>query len=102
MTGTLTGGKKAARKCIEKFGKDYYKNIGRIGGSNSCRGGFASEKVGKDGLTGTQRAKIAGAIGGRNGRRGPAKHPKDLSDLIEKHPSRSNNLLKDYIETPEV
>ena len=102
MAGTQKGAKKTARTCMDKFGKDYYKNIGRIGGSHSHKGGFASEKVGKDGLTGSQRAKIAGALGGRKGRRGPAKFPKDLSDLIEKHPSRLNNLLKDYIETPEV
>lgn len=102
MAGTLKGGKKAAQKCMNKFGKDYYKDIGRIGGSHSRKGGFASEKIGKDGLTGSQRAKIAGALGGRKGRRAPAKFPKDLSDLIEKHPSRLNNLLKDYIETPEV
>ena len=32
-------------------------------------GGFASEKVGKDGLTGKQRAEIAGAKGGRKSKR---------------------------------
>ena len=32
-------------------------------------GGFASELVGKDGLTGRDRAKKCGAIGGRKSRR---------------------------------
>lgn len=36
-------------------------------------GGFASEKPGKDGLTGPERAKIAGTKGGKRSKRGPAK-----------------------------
>ena len=38
--------------------------IGAMGGKVSRKGGFASAKVGKDGLTGAQRAKRAGAVGG--------------------------------------
>lgn len=36
-------------------------------------GGFASDKVGKDGLTGRQRASLVGAIGGFRSRRRPSK-----------------------------
>lgn len=36
-------------------------------------GGFASDVVGEDGLTGRQRAAIAGSIGGMKSKRGPAK-----------------------------
>lgn len=36
-------------------------------------GGFASETLGKDGLTGPERAKIAGTKGGKRSKRGPAK-----------------------------
>lgn len=72
MAGTRAGGKKAAQTNIEKYGKDFYRNIGRRGGSNGHTGGFSSETRGKDGLTGFERAKIAGAIGGRKSRRGPS------------------------------
>ena len=34
-------------------------------------GGFASKKIGRDGLTGAERAKQAGAVGGAISRRKP-------------------------------
>lgn len=68
--GTTEGGAKAAKAIREKYGEDYYKKIGAVGGSRSSNGGFASDKVGKDGLTGKQRAKIMGAKGGSISRRG--------------------------------
>lgn len=74
MAGTKNGGRRAAATNKEKYGKDFYAEIGRKGGRNGHSGGFASDVVGKDGLTGAQRAKIAGAIGGRKSKRGPAKH----------------------------
>jgi hypothetical protein len=45
------------------------KRIGAMGGSRSRNGGFASKKVGRDGLTGRERAREYGAIGGRISRR---------------------------------
>lgn len=74
MAGTKNGGRRAAATNKERHGKDFYARIGARGGKNGHTGGFASDVVGKDGLTGTQRAKIAGAIGGRKSKRGPAKH----------------------------
>lgn len=73
MSGTKAGGAKAARTNYERHGKQFYVRIGRMGGQNGNTGGFASEKVGKDGLTGSERAKLAGAKGGTISRRGPAK-----------------------------
>ena len=73
MSGTKAGGIKARATNIKKYGKDFYRNIGRKGGSRSSTGGFASKKVGADGLTGRQRAKLVGAIGGHISRRRPAK-----------------------------
>ena len=72
MSGTVSGGKKAAQKNITRHGKNFYKEIGSKGGKNSKRGGFASEKIGKDGLTGLERAKLAGRKGGTISKRGPA------------------------------
>lgn len=73
MTGTKAGGLKAKATNLKIHGEDFYKRIGAIGGRNGCSGGFASDVVGKDGLTGPERARIAGCKGGRISRRGPAK-----------------------------
>lgn len=68
MAGTKAGGKKAAAKNLAKD-PNFYANIGRKGGKNGRTGGFASSVVGADGLTGQQRARLAGAKGGRISRR---------------------------------
>jgi hypothetical protein len=63
MAGTKIGGIKAAETNKKRYGEDFYRKIGAEGGKKSRGGGFASEKVGKDGLTGRERAKVAGAKG---------------------------------------
>lgn len=64
MSGTLDGGKKAAKTNVERYGKDFYKRIGSKGGRNGYgpdyRGGFASNP---------ELARIAGRKGGRISRR---------------------------------
>ncbi len=72
MSGTKLGGQKARKTTYKKFGKDFYKRAGKMA-SHPGTGGFASEKVGKDGLTGRERAKKCGAIGGRISKRGESK-----------------------------
>lgn len=83
---------KAKKANLEKYGPDFYKRIGARGGANGkgpgYKGGFASNEVGEDGLTGRQRAKLAGAVGGKRSRRGPAK------DDIEK----AEEVLKAEVE----
>jgi general stress protein YciG len=64
MAGTLEGGRKAAATNKAKYGKDFYRNLGRIGGHNGHSGGFASNP---------ELAKLAGAKGGKISRRGKAK-----------------------------
>jgi len=64
MANTPQGIKKAKQTILEKYGKDYYANIGRKGGMNSKGTGFAYTGVGSDGLTGYQRAAKFGSIGG--------------------------------------
>jgi outer membrane lipoprotein SlyB len=68
MAGTIEGGRKAREKNLASD-PDFYKRIGQIGGSRGTTGGYASEVVGDDGLTGRQRARVSGAIGGRVSRR---------------------------------
>lgn len=62
MPGTVEGGKKAAATTKKRHGKDFYSRIGKLSGTKI--GGFASKKIGKDGLTGRQRARIVGRAGG--------------------------------------
>ena len=69
MAGTKDGGKAAASTNKTKYGPDFYARIGAMGGKKGRTGGFASDKVGDDGLTGRQRAALAGARGGRISRR---------------------------------
>lgn len=76
MAGTKAGGAKTAKTNMRKYGPNFYARIGARGGLVSSTGGFASEKKGEDGLTGPERARIAGAKGGKISRRGPAINPK--------------------------
>jgi len=69
MAGTKAGGQAAAATNRSKYGSDFYAKIGAQGGKKGRTGGFGSDKVGEDGLTGKQRAALAGARGGRISRR---------------------------------
>ena len=55
---------KARNTTYEKYGKDFFRNIGAKGGSVNCKKGFAANPA---------LASIAGKKGGRISRRGPAK-----------------------------
>lgn len=75
MPGTKAGGLKAAKTNKLKQGEDFYKRIGAIGGRNTCGGmkGFALD---------IERAKRAGAKGGKISRRGKAKnHENEQEDI---------------------
>lgn len=76
MSGTKAGGLKTAATIRKRYGKNFYKVIGREGGKISTTGGFASMRVGADGLTGRQRASVVGVKGGRISRRGRDKRPR--------------------------
>lgn len=64
MSGTKAGGLKAARTNKLLYGDDFYRMMGRKGGKATGMKGFALNP---------ERAKIAGAKGGRISKRGPAK-----------------------------
>lgn len=44
MSGTKAGGSKTAQKLIEKYGKDYFKNMGRKGGKVCVPKGFSMNR----------------------------------------------------------
>lgn len=66
MAGTAAGGIKARERNLAN-NPNHYREIGAKGGHKSRTGGFASKKIGADGLTGRQRASVVGVIGGRIG-----------------------------------
>lgn len=61
MAGSKAGGVKASKTNRERYGEDWYRRIGSIGGQNGHTGGFAASK---------DRAKAAGSKGGKTSRRG--------------------------------
>jgi general stress protein YciG len=61
VSGSKIGGKAARDTNYKRYGLDFYREIGAIGGKNGRTGGFY---VNRD------LASIAGAIGGRISRRG--------------------------------
>ena len=63
MAGTREGGLKAAATNKLRHGHDFYARIGRRGGKRGHTGGFAANPA---------LASIAGRIGGRRSKRGPA------------------------------
>ena len=65
MAGTAKGGKKAARTNMEKYGHEFYAEIGRKGGRNGHTGGFASMTP--------EQVRECGRKGGKISKRGPAK-----------------------------
>lgn len=60
MAGTREGGKAAAKRNIEKYGPNFYAEIGRKGGKNGRTGGFFANR---------DLAREAGRKGGRISRR---------------------------------
>lgn len=81
MSGTKSGGRKAAKTNIRLHGKDFYKRIGQIGGRNGHTGGFAANP---------ELARIAGRKGGKKSRRGPAKDDIDkIEEELEKEHGRN-------------
>jgi hypothetical protein len=63
MAGTRAGALKCAATNKKKYGPDFYKKIGAMGGKNGNTGGFAAGDAGRE------RARIYGAVGGRISRR---------------------------------
>lgn len=61
MAGTVEGGKAAAATNKQRYGKNFYRKIGRKGGKISRGGGFASSH---------ELAVEAGRKGGKASRRG--------------------------------
>lgn len=87
MAGSKAGGKKASETNKQRYGEDFYRQIGALGGSKSNNGGFGSDVIGADGLTGKERARIAGHKGGKVSKRGRKEYvvqAKSHAEYLEK------------------
>lgn len=82
MAGTIQGGLNAAATNKLRYGEDFYARIGKSGGALGKTGGFAYQGIGADGLTGKERARVAGKLGGERSRRNKIKPLEELK--IEK------------------
>lgn len=60
MAGTKCGGIKTKQTILERYGADYYSQIGKKGGQNSHTGGFYANPA---------LARIAGRKGGKISKR---------------------------------
>lgn len=60
MAGTKHGGVKAAKTNKQRYGSEFYMEIGRLGGKKSTGGGFAKDP---------ELARKAGRLGGLRSRR---------------------------------
>lgn len=77
MTGTVAGGKLAAKTNIERNGEDFYKRIGSKGGRGGNTGGFYANP---------EKARLAGQKGGllsRRGRGAQDKLEKNLPEILK-------------------
>lgn len=79
MGGTVAGGRKASATNKERYGEDFYKNIGRMGGMAGHSGGFASMPF--------EKASALGKRGGMKSRRGLAISQDEVKNI-------SNELAK--------
>lgn len=87
MVGTSAGGIKCRETNYKKYGKDFYRNIGREGGIKGKNGGFASNP---------ELARLAGAKGGKKSRRG-----KPYTEKWEKHKKEALKMHREgrsYVE----
>lgn len=73
MAGTKEGGLKAKATNLARHGNDYYARIGAKGGKNGTTGGFACLERDANGMTGQDRARKYGRVGGLISKRGKAK-----------------------------
>ena len=83
MSGSVKGGKKAARTNKEKYGESFYKNIGAEGGKAKVAKGFSLN---------SELARVAGAKGGRISKRGPTN--KTVVVTVERPKKNILNKLK--------
>jgi hypothetical protein len=101
LPGTYIGGVHAAQTNKKRYGESFYADIAlkaqEAWDKNGRKPrGFASDAVGADGLTGKERASIAGAKGGRISRRTKAKVPCAVEDCPRF--ARTNGLCETHYQ----
>jgi len=90
---TKAGGKKAAKTIKEKYGKDYYKNMGHLGGKAGHTGGFFGKP---------EKARLAGMKGGRKSKRTYTEEQRLEASIRMKQAWRAKRELETLFVTEEV
>lgn len=85
MSGNKIGGLKVAQTNKRKYGEDYYVNIGRIGGKASNTGVATIKVYSVDTMTGKERARLAGAVGGSKSKRKTIKSVENEKKMVSKN-----------------
>lgn len=93
MAGTKEGGQKAAKTNKARYGTDWYKKIGTIGGKNSHTGGFAANP---------ELAREAGRKGGRISKRGKAKKKTANSEPMARGTETAKKWRKEIEEYERI
>lgn len=89
MSGNKEGGLKASITSKKKYGDDFYKRLGEMGGhrGRGC-GGFAANP---------ELAKIAGSKGGKRSKRGPGKVKKETEEAKDKRITKNyTTMLREF------
>lgn len=90
MAGNKTGGKQAAETNMRLYGRDYYRRLGKLGGS-----ALKTKPAGFKAMTPEQRS-AAGVLGGSISRRGKSKlSPMERRLAHNRHIARYAALYKD-------
>jgi len=95
MSGTTAGGLKAQKTNKERYGEDFYRQIGASGGRKSSGGGFAANP---------ELAKEAGRKGGKASRRVKAKAthvPVEVVTAIEDKANWVDRLIHNLTHRPK-
>lgn len=93
MAGTTEGGLKAAATVKAKFGTEFYREIGRLGGKNGHTGGFAANP---------ELAREAGRKGGHISKRGKAKKKPANSEPMARGAETAKKWRKEIEEYERI
>lgn len=83
MSGTAQGGQKTAATNKKRYGKDYYKVIGSLGGKKGTTGGFYGSQ---------ELARLNGKLGGMRSRSHHKGEPVEWNEEMQKIQDQINEL----------
>ncbi len=89
MPGTRVGGLKTVQTNKERYGEDFYKKIGTLGGAKSRGGGFAYNR---------ELAREAGRKGGKASKRKAVERGRNIIEQVALETKHQEKLHKSWKE----